>query len=178
MTSAENIFILGTIALLLVLAFFVKNISWKKFGLIPKNLFQGWWQVVLFNVSVLILVQLTIYYKFIDLPNWIIDKDPLLPLLTIVLLQELIFRGILISWLERWGKQKALWISTIIFLVFHIVTPYSWSIAGFSFAILTLVGGCFWGWHFLKFRNIYILAISHFLVNLSFNYFIFQLLLK
>ena len=49
----------------------------------PKNLFQGWWQVVLFNLSVFVLVQLTIYYKFIDLPNWITDKDPLLPLLVI-----------------------------------------------------------------------------------------------
>ena len=178
MTTLENIFIFGTITLLLILVLFVKNISWKKLGLIPKQLFQGWWQVFLFNISVFILVQLTIFYKLIDLPNWILDKDPLLPLLVIVLLQELIFRGLLISWLERFGKQKALWASVIIFVLFHIVTPYSWSIAGFSFAILTLVGGYFWGWHFLKYRNIYLLTTSHFLVNLSFNYFIFQFLLK
>jgi membrane protease YdiL (CAAX protease family) len=178
MTSAENIFIFGTIALLLILVFFVKNIPWKNLGLIPKNLFQGWWQIVLFNISIFILVQLTIYYKLIDLPNWIVDKDPLLPLLVIVLIQELIFRGLLITWLEKRGKQKALCISVIIFVLFHLIAPYSWSVAGLSFAVLTLVGGYFWGWHFLKFRNIYLLTISHFLVNLSFNYFIFQSLLK
>ncbi len=178
MTSAENIFIFGTIILLLILSFFVRNIPWKKLGLIPKNLFQGWWQVVLFNVSVFILVQFTIFYKLIDLPNWITDKDPLLPLLVIILLQELIFRGLLITWLEKLGKQKALWISVLVFVLFHLVAPYSWSVAGLSFAVLTLIGGYFWGWHFLKFRNIYLLTISHFLVNLSFNYFIFQFLLK
>ena len=178
MTSAENIFIFVTIALLLILALFVKNIPWKNLGLMPKNLFQGWWQVVLFNLSVFVLVQLTIYYKFIDLPNWITDKDPLLSLLVIVLLQELIFRGSLITWLEKLGKQKALWISVLVFVLFHLVAPYSWSVAGLSFAVLTLIGGYFWGWHFLKFRNIYLLTISHLLVNLSFNYFIFQSLLK
>jgi membrane protease YdiL (CAAX protease family) len=178
MTAVENIFIFGTIAILLILVFFIKNVQWKRLGLTPKNLFQGWLQMVLFNASVFILVQLVIFYKFIDFPNWIIDKDPLLPLLVIVLLQELIFRGLLITWLEKFGKQKALWISVLIFVLFHLMAPYSWSTAGFSFAILTLVGGYFWGWHFLKFRNIYLLTISHFLVNLSFNYFIFQFLLR
>lgn len=178
MTPAENIFILGTITLLLILALFVKNVPWNKLGLIPNKLFQGWWQAVLFNASIFILIQLTIFYKIIDLPNWIADKDPLLSLLVIVLLQELIFRGVLISYLERFGRQKALWLSVFIFVLFHLVAPYSWSIAGLSFALLTLIGGYFWGWHFLKYRNIYLLTISHFLVNLSFNYFIFQFLLK
>jgi membrane protease YdiL (CAAX protease family) len=162
MTTVENIFIFGTIAILFILILFVKNIFWNKLGLVPNKFFRGWWQVVLFNVSVFILVQLVIFYKFIDFPNWITDKDPLLPLLVIVLLQELIFRGLLISWLEKLGKQKALWISVLIFVLFHLIAPYSWSAAGFSFAILTLVGGYFWGWHFLKFRNIYLLTISHF----------------
>lgn len=178
MTPAENIFIFTTIALLLILALFIKDVPWKKLGLLPRHLFQGWWQIILFNISVFILIQLTIFYKLINLPNWIIDKDPLLPLLVIVLLQELIFRGLLITWLEKFGKQKALWGSVFVFVLFHLIAPYSWSIAGISFAFLTLVGGYFWGWHFLKYRNIYLLTISHFLVNISFNYFIFQFLLK
>ena len=177
MTFAENVFIFTSIIVLLILALLIKKIDWSKLGLKPKSVIQGWWQVVLFNISVFILVQLTILYKIIDLPNWIIDKDPLLSLIVIVLLQELIFRGLLISWLERWGKQNALWISVFIFVLFHIIAPYSWSIAGISFAFLTLVGGYFWGWHFLKYRNIYLITVSHLLVNLSFNYFIFQFLL-
>lgn len=172
MTSAENLFIFGAITVFILLTFFVKNIPWGKLGLYPKSLLSGWWQIVLFNVFVLVLVQITIFYKIIDLPYWITDKDPLFPLLVIVLLQELIFRGIVISYFERAGKQKALWLSVIIFLIFHMVTPYSWSVAGLSFALLTLIGGYFWGWHFLKYRNIYLLTISHFLVNLSFNYLI------
>lgn len=178
MTPSENIFIFGIITLLLILVLFVKNVPWKRLGLVPRQMFKGWWQVVLFNVSVFILVQLTIYYRLIDLPNWILDKDPLLPLLVIALLQELIFRGLLISWLECWGKQKALWVSVIVFVLFHLIAPYTWSIAGISFAFITLVGGYFWGWHFLKFRNIYLLSVSHFLVNLSFNYMIFGIFFK
>ncbi len=174
MTPAENIFIFVTSLVLLILAICIKKINWKKLGFIPESLFKGWRQVLLFNGIIFISVQLAIFYKFIDLPNWMLDKDPLLPLLAIVFLQEILFRGLLISWLERWGTQKALWISVAIFVLFHLIAPYTWSSTGFIFAGLTFAGGYFWGWHFLKFRNMYLLTISHFLVNVSFNYMIFS----
>lgn len=174
MTSAENLFILATSVVLLILALYIKNINWEKLGLKPKSLLIGWWQVLLFNVSIFVLVQLAIVNKLVTLPDWMLDKDPLLPLLAITFLQEILFRGLLISWLERWGRQKALWFSVLIFVAFHLVAPYTWTNIGLLFAGLTFVGGYFWGWHFLKFRNIYILAISHFLVNLSFNYMVFN----
>ncbi len=177
MTNEEYIFIIIISILLLILVVWIKNINWQKLGFKPKSLFSGWWQIILFNASVLVLVQFTIVNKFIDLPNWMIDKDPLLSLLIICFLQEIIFRGLLISWLEQFGKQKALWGSVMIFILFHLIAPYTWTSVGLLFAGLTLVGGYFWGWHFLKFRNIYILNISHFLVNLSFNYFLFSFLL-
>ena len=178
MTSAENLFIIITSIVLIILAINIKNINWEKLGLKPKSLFVGWWQVALFNVVILLLVQFTIVNKFIYLPDWMTDKDPFLPLIAICLLQEILFRGLLISWLERFGRQKALWISVTIFVLFHLIAPYTWTSTGLIFACLTLVGGYFWGWHFLKFRNIYILAVSHFLVNLSFNHFILIFLVK
>lgn len=174
MTLAENIFIFVTSAVLIVLAIVIKDINWGKLGLLPKSPLKGWWQVLLFNVSIFVLAQLAIANKFIDLPSWMLDKDPLVLLLAIVFLQEILFRGLLISWLERFGAQKALWISVIIFVLFHLIAPYTWSTTGVIFAGLTFIGGYFWGWHFLKFRNIYLLTISHLLVNLSFNYMIFS----
>lgn len=174
MTLAENIFIFATSIVLLILAICVKKISWEKLGLRPKSLFSGWWQILLFSAIIFALIQITITTKFIVLPDWMTDKDPLLPLLAICLLQEILFRGLLISSLERWGKQKALWTSVIIFVMIHLVAPYTWSSTGLIFAGLTFVGGYFWGWHFLKFRNIYLLTISHFFVNLSFNYMVFS----
>lgn len=173
MTSAENIFIFVTIIVLLILALCIKKINWEKLGLKPKSLFGGWWQVLLFNVIIFVLVQLVIANKLIDFPDWILDKDPILPLLVIVFLQEIIFRGLVISWLERWGKQKALWGSVIIFVMFHLVAPSTWSSTGLIFAGLTSVAGYLGGWYFLKYRNIYVLTISHLLVNLSFNYVFF-----
>lgn len=178
MTFSENIFIIATSIVLLFLAIWIKKINWEKLGLKPSSLFNGWWQVLLFNTIIFALVQFTIVNKFINLPDWMTDKDPLLLLFAICLLQEILFRGLLLSWLERWGRQKALWISVTIFVLFHLIAPYTWNSTGLIFAGLTLVGGYFWGWHFLKFRNIYLLGISHFLINLSFNYFIFLFLLK
>jgi hypothetical protein len=174
MTSAENIFILATSTVLLILAICIKKIDWEKLGFMPKSLFKSWWQVLVFNGIVFVLVQLAIATKFIDFPDWILDKDLFLPLLVIVFLQEILFRGLLISWLERWGTQKALWWSVIIFVAFHLISPYTWSGPGLIFAGLTSIAGYLGAWHFLKFRNIYLLTISHLLLNLSFNYTIFS----
>lgn len=173
MTPAENLFILVTSIVLMILALLIKNINWEKLGLMPKLPIKGWWQILLFNAIIFGLVQITIVNKFIDLPDWMLDKDPFLLLLAIVFLQEILFRSLLINWLERWGKQRALWFSVIIFVLFHLIAPYTWSGTGLIFAGLTFVGGYFWGWHFLRFRNIYLLTISHLLVNLSFNYMVF-----
>ena len=161
----------------ITLAVSIKKINWDKLGFAPKSLFNGWWQIVLFNASIFALVQLTIVNKFLDLPSWMVDKDPLFGLLIITFFQEVIFRSITISSLERFGRQKALSGSILIHVLFHLVAPYARSSAGIIFAALTFIGGYFWGWHFLKFRNIYLLGISHFLVNLSFNFFIIQFLL-
>jgi len=174
MTLAENIFIYGTGIVLIILALFIKNINWQKLGLMPKSLFKGWWQILLFNTIIFLLVQVNIATQFINLPDWMLDKDPLLPLLAIVFLQEIIFRGLVINGLERFGNSRALWGSVIIFVILHLIAPYTWSSIGLIFAALTFVGGYFWGWHFLQFRNIYLLTISHFLVNLSFNYVVFK----
>jgi membrane protease YdiL (CAAX protease family) len=175
MTLAEIIFIFATSIALLILAFFRQKIDWQKLGFAPKSLLGGWWQVLIFNLVIFTLVQITIASKFINLPNWVLDKDPILPLLAIVFLQEVLFRGLLINWLEKWGKQKALWFSVLIFVMFHLIAPYTWSSTGLIFACLTFTAGYIWGWHFLKFRNIYILTASHLLVNLSFNYMFFNI---
>jgi membrane protease YdiL (CAAX protease family) len=171
MTTSENLFIFVSLSILLILLFVVKKIPWKKLGFTPTQCHKGWLSIILFSIGVFILVQ--VFINFLKLPAWVMDKDPLIPLLVIVFLQEYIFRGILITWLERWGKQKALWISTILFGSIHLVQPGAWLITALSF-----IGGYFWGWHFLKFRNIYLLSLSHLIVNLSFNYVLFSLFFK
>ncbi|MDQ5971570.1 MAG: Type prenyl endopeptidase Rce1-like [Patescibacteria group bacterium] len=176
MTFAEQIFIISTSLVLIVLALTIKRIDWGKLGFKPKSILQGWGSILIFNIIIFTLVQLTITYKFISLPEWVLDQDPLLPLIIICFLQEILFRGLVIRFLERWGQKKALWMSIVIFVGFHMIAPYSWSKTGLIFACLTFFAGYFWGWHFLKFRNIYMLGVSHFLVNLSFNYVVFSVL--
>lgn len=168
MTIPENLFIFLTLFILVILAFAVRKIQWSKIGLKPEFWHKGWLPIFLFSLGVFILVQ--IFINYLNLPVWVTDKDPLIPLLLIVFFQELIFRGFLITWLERFGRQKALWISTIVFGAIHMAQPSAWLIT-----VLSFIGGYFWGWHFLKYRNIYLLSISHLIVNLSFNYVIFNL---
>ncbi len=176
MTTAENLFIFAALTIFLILVFFTKNIPWNKLGFQSKQPFNGCWQVLLFNIVIFVLIQTTLDINLIELPKWITDKDPILNLLVIVFIQEVLFRGVLISWLEHWGNRKAMLLSTLIFVAFHLVAPYAWSVVGLSFALLTFIAGYFWSWHFLKFRNIYLLTVSHLLVNLSFNYLFFSYL--
>jgi hypothetical protein len=174
MTVAESIFIFATIAALLIGAILAKKINWRALGFNPTSIFQGWWQLLLFNGVLFLLIQAAIASNLVHFPDWIVDRDPLLPLLIIGFLQEIVFRGLIIHWLERWGGKRALWGSTAIFVLFHLITPYAWSGVGVLFASLTLIAGYFWGRHFLKHRNIYLLGLSHFFLNLSFNYVIFS----
>ena len=124
MTFAENIFILITLAFLLILAIRVKNIPWEKLGFTPKHWWKGSILVLVFSAIVFVLVQSL--SQFVELPLWVIDKDPIINLLIAVILQEVIFRALLITWLEPWGKQRALWISTIIFAGIHLTLPDPW----------------------------------------------------
>lgn len=178
MTTAEGVFIFITTIVLLILSICIKNINWEKLGFKPKVVLNGWWQILLFNAGIFFLVQVAITNKLVSFPDWMLDKDPLLPLIAITFLQEVLFRGLIISQLERFGKQRALWISVAIFVGFHLVAPYTWTSVGLMFAGFTFFAGYFWGWHFLKFRNIYMLGVSHFLVNLSFNYIILNLIFE
>ncbi|QQR76660.1 hypothetical protein IPJ63_00070 [Candidatus Nomurabacteria bacterium] len=109
MTFAENLFIIVSVIVFIILVISVKKINWDKLGFSPKPLFNGWWQIILFNASIFALVQFTIVNKFLELPSWMVDKDPLFGLLLITFIQEIVFRSITISSLERFGKQKALW---------------------------------------------------------------------
>lgn len=166
LTNIELAFVFVTFTLVGIAVIFVKNIAWSTFGITPKQWWKGWESIVMFNVIVFVLIQLT--DQVIEYPFWITDRDQLVNLIAIVTAQEIIFRSLLLTWLERWGQQKALWISTIVFASIHLVFPSHWVIT-----TLSVIGGYFWGWHFLKFRNLYWVVLSHFLVNLSFNYQLF-----
>lgn len=136
-------------------------------GLHPNPLWKGYEVILISNIIVFVLIQSL--NKFVEFPEWITDKDPIIPLLGVIISQEFVFRGLLLGWLEHLGKQKALWLSTLIFVSIHLVFPTPRIIT-----ILSIIGGYFLGWHFLKFRNPYMLIISHLMVNLSFNYLFLQ----
>lgn len=167
MTSGEIIFISITSGALIVSAIVLlllkKKIPWAELGLTPKPWWKGLLIMLVLSIAIFFLIQLLA--PSLEIPVWVTDKDPILILLTIVFLQEFIFRAVLLTWLERFGKHKALFVSTFLFAAIHLALPHPWLITGIS-----LIGGYVWGWHFLKYRNIYWLVVSHLAVNISFNY--------
>lgn len=166
LTNIELAFVFVVFTSVGLSTLFVKNIPWNKFGLTSKPWWAGWKSILFFNAFVFVFVQLS--DQIIEFPYWITDRDNIFNLIAVVAAQEIVFRSLLLTWLERWGQNKALGISTIVFASIHFVLPSHWIIT-----MLSIVGGYFWGWHFLKYRNLYWVIFSHFFVNMSFNYQLF-----
>ena len=79
-------------------------------------------------------------------------------------IQEVIFRGYVITILEsRYSKNVALLASAILFSQVH--APFPPLLLSVS---LTFIGGIAWGWLFMRSRNIYLLTVSHAILNFAF----------
>ncbi len=68
-------------------------------------------------------------------------------------LQELLFRGVVVSRLERFGVPAAVVGSALIFSLIHVARPL--------LVVLTFVAGLCWGWSFLKARSLVGPVLSH-----------------
>ena len=164
MLLAENIFAIAAVIILPALGFIFKNkINWKNLGFKPSSLSDGLLGITIFTLLAFLFAQYSLSTTYI--PDWVRDKDPILNLIVSGVIQEIIFRSILFAYLLRFGFVFALVTSSVIFAIIHLVLPDPWILT-----FLSLFGGLFWAWSFYNHRNIYLLIISHFLVNLSFNY--------
>lgn len=166
MQIGEILFVSVIVVLVLVLTLVLKKTPWRVWGFQPRSWSQGLVPIVLFSIAVFFVVQLVLPH--ISLPEWVLDKDPIIVLLIMGACQEFFFRSLLVTWLEKWGSRVAIGASAVIFAATHLVLPDPWLMTG-----LSLVGGVFWGWHFVTYRNFYMLTLSHLVVNLSFNFLIF-----
>ncbi len=78
--------------------------------------------------------------------------------------QEVIFRGYVMTILEsRYSKNVVLMASAILFSQVH--APFPPLLLS---VFLTFTGGIVWGWLFMRFRNIYLLTVSHAILNFVF----------
>lgn len=80
--------------------------------------------------------------------------------------QEIIFRGLILFSFYRWkGERVALIVSSVLFMVVHILEYQS------AFSLLFFgAEGLYWGWVALRNRNIVGIAVSHTLFNFIFSY--------
>jgi membrane protease YdiL (CAAX protease family) len=80
--------------------------------------------------------------------------------------QEIIFRGLILFSFYRWkGERVALLVSSVLFMVVHILEYQN------VFSLLFIgVEGLYWGWVALKTKNIVGIVISHALFNFLFSF--------
>ena len=80
--------------------------------------------------------------------------------------QEIIFRGLILFSFYRWkGERVALLVSSVLFMVVHILEYQS------VFSLLFIgVEGLYWGWVALRTRNIVGIVLSHTLFNFLFSF--------
>ena len=80
--------------------------------------------------------------------------------------QEIIFRGLILFSFYRWkGERVALLVSSVLFMVVHILEYQS------VFSLLFIgAEGLYWGWVALRTRNIVGIVLSHTLFNFIFSF--------
>lgn len=138
----------------------LKKISFREAGFVSLKNGYKWYLAV----TVIFITGLYFYRNFIVLPPWLAESDPILVLIIHALVQEIIFRSYLLQKIRLVIPNEFLVaiFCGILFSFFHIVM-----IEPFVVMVLTFFAGTIWSYIFLKFPNIYLVTMSHFLVNFS-----------
>lgn len=110
---------------------------------------------------------------FVDTFSWAVDAPTkiyklLLYVCVSVPLQELVFRGYMISRLEYVSRNKTFLLicPSMLFMLVHL--PFG----NFMFSLSTFLIGLLWTRNFLVYRNLYAVILSHMVVGAVFLYFI------
>lgn len=129
------------------------NRNWKKY----------WLQYAFFTTGgILFLYWLAVIVPHDPFLNWWENKRFLLLFIPISLMQEVLFRGILMKMLlEAFKKVEiAIFINAVVFSVLHIIYLNS------TFVLpLTFLGGIAFAWMYVKYKNLILISISHTIFN-------------
>ncbi len=162
----EYVLVFVAIAILGVLKLLGVLPTASEMGLKVRKPFAGIFSITLVTIVFFALVY--ILGKVVNYPSFITDKDNIFALIPLIAFQEIMFRSILLTYLnKKLSVPVSVGVGALIFSVFHLAFPGAWILA-----VLTIFAGIAWGAHFLRYRNIYLLILSHLIVNLCFNFLI------
>lgn len=163
--SNKYILILGLLIFLLLILFVLKRKD--KLELVGINKYFLSSSKDIFNYLPILLVVLVnlVFNKSIFLNK--VYLDSLLLILITVIFEEIFFRGYLLKITHF--KVKGAFISSALFSILHIVSVYDNGSIFFIICslIFAFVLGLSFSFYYLRDKNIYILILFHFLINLS-----------
>lgn len=156
------------IILLVLVAFLISGIArYEKWSLADFGISKEWkkhfWPYFIFTVAgvglLFIVEQLEIAKPML---NWWKNARFLLLFIPLSVLQELIFRGVLMNMLERVFTN--MWfiiiLNAAVFSLMHIIYLKAW----FTLP-LTFVAGIGFAWMYYKYKNLVLISISHTILN-------------
>lgn len=132
---------------------------------IKKEWTKEWLPYAVFTLcGVLFLVWLARIVPHAPFLNWWENKRFLLLFIPLSVLQEVLFRGILMSMLTRAFNEKVLIIiiNAAVFCMLHLI----YSNAAFVLP-LTFIGGIAFAWMYMEHKNLVLISIAHTIFNFT-----------
>lgn len=153
---------LFTIALLLLGIIYKAKWTYADIG-IKRNWKKEWMQYSIFTLcGILFLYWLATVVPHEPFLNWWDNRRFLLLFIPISVMQEVLFRGILMKMLLEAVKrvEVAIFINATVFCVLHIMYTNA------TFVLpLTFIGGIAFAWMYVRYKNLILISVSHTIFN-------------
>lgn len=113
-------------------------------------------------ISIIFLFLISNLYKIEPMKNWFLNTQFLLLFIPISVLQEIVFRGMLMNMQIRAFNNKLfiILLNASIFALMHIIFANAYIILPFTF----IAGICF-AWMYYDYKNLFLISISHTILN-------------
>lgn len=152
----------GLVAVLLLGIIYKAKWTYSDIGFVP-NWHKQWLQYAVFTTGgILFLYWLSTIVPHEPFLNWWDNRNFLLLFIPISVMQEVLFRGILMKMLLEAVNsiEIAIFINAIVFSVLHIIYINSVFVLP-----LTFLGGIAFAWMYVKYKNLILISISHTIFN-------------
>lgn len=160
----DNLRVLMLLAVALILFGIVKNEKWSFLDMgIKKNFMEDIFPYLLFTIGgSLFLVWLATIVPHNPFLEWWESAKFLLLFIPISVLQEIVFRGVLMNFLVRAFKSPIfiILLNSAVFAFMHVIYLNSIFVLP-----MTFIAGVGFAWIYLKYKNLVLISASHAILN-------------
>ncbi|QLE54950.1 CPBP family intramembrane glutamic endopeptidase [Nostoc sp. TCL26-01] len=148
--------------ILVILSAMVKNLNLQELGFADDNLLPALRDILPITLGFIVLITLRYFLQGTRVDNSTLQWYFYLFFIFISApIQEFLYRGYLLHLVSKLGfSQYFLAISSILYSFVHAIY---WDL---TTVLLTLIIGFIWGYHYIRFKNLYSVTLSHILLGL------------